>query len=66
MLDGDCSFHAIASDGVAIWWGAYLGMENELLIAGPLSEVSDRIVAAREKARARYGWIMDIYILRRA
>jgi precorrin-6A synthase len=41
-------------------------MENELLIAGPLSEVSDRIVAAREKARARYGWIMDIYILRRA
>lgn len=65
MLDGECSFQAIAPDGVTIWWGAYLGMENELLLSGPLSDLSERIVVARAEARARHGWIMDIYVLRR-
>lgn len=66
MLDGECSFQALASAGVTIWWGAYLGMENELLLSGPLAEVSGRIVAARAEARACHGWIMDVYILRKA
>lgn len=65
MLDGECSFRSIAPEAVTIWWGAYLGMENELLLSGPLAEVSDRIVAARAAARASHGWIMDIYILRK-
>lgn len=66
MLDGECSFRAIPPEGVTIWWGAYVGMENELILSGPLSETADRIVAARAAARASHGWIMDIYILRRA
>jgi precorrin-6A synthase len=66
MLDGDCAFAGLAEDRVSIWWGAYLGMPMEALIAGPLSEVSARIVAERSALRARHGWIMDTYLLRRA
>lgn len=65
MLDGDCSFQAIVPEGVTIWWGAYVGMEDEVTLSGPLAEVAPRILEARAEARARHGWIMDIYILRR-
>ena len=36
-----------------------------MLIAGPLGEVGERIVAARAAARAAHGWIMDTYLLRK-
>ena len=66
MLDGECSFRSIDAKGVTIWWGAYVGMAEEITLSGPLCEMSDRIVTTRAKARADHGWIMDIYILRRA
>ncbi|MFN6951246.1 MAG: precorrin-6A synthase (deacetylating), partial [Albidovulum sp.] len=66
MLDGECAFETIPPDGVMIWWGAYLGMANQIILAGPLSDLAKRIIEARAEARARHGWIMDIYILRRA
>ena len=65
MLDGECSFQAIDSAGVTIWWGAYVGMAEEVIVAGPLAEVAARIVSLRAVERARHGWIMDIYLLRR-
>ena len=65
MLDGGCAFTTLPPEGVAIWWGAYLGMTAEILDAGPLAEAGPRIVAARAAARERHGWIMDIYLLRR-
>jgi precorrin-6A synthase len=65
MLDGDCSFRSLAPEGVWIWWGAYLGMAEQLLEAGPLSDAAARIVTTRAAARARHGWIMDTYLLRR-
>lgn len=65
MLDGECSFRAIAPDGVHIWWGAYVGMPEQIILSGPLSEMADRIVTTRARGRADHGWIMDIYILRR-
>lgn len=65
MLDGECSFRAIDPSGVSIWWGAYVGMAEQITISGKLSEVSDEIVQTRARARANHGWIMDIYILRR-
>lgn len=65
MLDGECSFRGVAPEGVSIWWGAYLGMADELVLSGPLAGTADRIIATRAGARARHGWIMDIYILRR-
>ncbi|APE44943.1 precorrin-6A synthase (deacetylating) [Sulfitobacter alexandrii] len=65
MLDGDCAFTALDPAGLHIWWGAYVGMAEEITCAGPLADVSERIVRMRAEARERHGWIMDIYILRR-
>jgi precorrin-6A synthase len=65
MLDGDCAFQHLPPEGITIWWGAYLGMPEQLCIAGPLAEVSARIQAERQTARAAHGWIMDTYLMRR-
>jgi precorrin-6A synthase len=65
MLDGKQSFARIDPTGLYIWWGAYVGMAQQILIEGPLAEVADRIVAARDAARAENGWIMDVYLLRK-
>ena len=65
MLDGKCSFQHLDPTGVSIWWGAYVGMADQILLSGALSEVGPAIIAAREAARHRHGWIMDIYLLRR-
>ncbi|OWU81512.1 precorrin-6A synthase (deacetylating) [Phaeobacter sp. 22II1-1F12B] len=66
MLDGQCSFQSLpAQEEYDIWWGAYLGMKEELLIRGPLDIVANDIVDRRARARAEHGWIMDIYLLRR-
>lgn len=63
MLDADCSFQTCAPD-TWIWWGAYLGTADEMLMAGPVGEVGARILEQRTQARARHGWIMDTYLLR--
>ncbi len=65
MLDGECSFTEVQGADVRIWWGAYLGMPDEVLIEGPLREVEAEILATRARLRAEKGWIMDIYLLRR-
>lgn len=64
MLDKGGSFIALPPD-TEIWWGAYVGMAEETLIHGLLSEVSDEILSTRARLRAEHGWIMDIYLLRR-
>ncbi len=65
MLDGDCAFEAIDPAGVTMWWGAYLGMPQQALAAGPLAEVGPTLRPRREALRMRHGWIMDTYLLRR-
>jgi precorrin-6A synthase len=65
MLDGACAFRSLDPAGFHIWWGAYLGMQYQTLLQGPLDEVGDEIVGTRDRLRARHGWIMDIYLLRR-
>lgn len=63
MLDGDCAFRTCPPQTL-IWWGAYLGTPDELLVAGTVGSVGEQIVALRAEARARHGWIMDTYLLR--
>lgn len=63
MLDGDCAFLGCPPQ-TRIWWGAYLGTADELLIAGTVGDDGERIAALRAEARARHGWIMDTYLLR--
>lgn len=65
MLDKGGAFTAIDPAEVQIWWGAYVGMPEEVLIHGPLARVADEILATRTRLRAEHGWIMDIYLLRR-
>jgi precorrin-6A synthase len=65
MLDAHCAFQQLDPEGVEIYWGAYLGTEDEILIAGPLGEVGEEIERRRAQARERKGWIMDTYLLRR-
>ncbi|MCV7280765.1 precorrin-6A synthase (deacetylating) [Mycolicibacterium flavescens] len=65
MLDGDCAFQTCPPD-TRIWWGAYLGTPDELLMAGTVGAVGEEIVRVRADARARHGWIMDTYLLRSA
>ena len=65
MLDPAATFTTLAPDGIEIYWGAYLGTEDEILMSGPLAECAEPIRTAREEARARKGWIFDIYLLRR-
>jgi precorrin-6A synthase len=66
MLDAECSFQHVDPNGVEIFWGAYLGSPDELLVAGPLAEAGPDIQRVRAQARERKGWIMDTYLLRRA
>jgi len=63
MLDGDCAFLQ-CPPATHIWWGAYLGTPDEMLISGTVGDVGARIVRERAEARARHGWIMDTYLLR--
>ncbi len=65
MLDADASFTTLVGKGFEIFWGAYLGMAHELLIAGALDDVVEQIIEVRTDARARLGWIFDVYLLRR-
>ncbi len=65
MLDGGCAFETLDPAGLTIWWGAYLGMPQQALDHGPLAEAAPRIVANRAALRARHGWIMDVYLLRK-
>lgn len=65
MLDGGCAFETLDPAGLSIWWGAYLGMPQQALDHGPLAEAGPRIVATRADLRARHGWIMDVYLLRK-
>jgi precorrin-6A synthase len=65
MLDAGCAFKDFVGEGLDIYWGAYLGSADEILLAGPLAEVAERIEAVRAEARERQGWIMDTYLLRR-
>lgn len=66
LLDGECAFKKVKDGEVDIYWGAYLGTEDEILIAGNLQQCRDEIERVRAQARARKGWIMDTYLLRKS
>ncbi|MFF7144200.1 precorrin-6A synthase (deacetylating) [Streptomyces nodosus] len=65
MLDAQQAFLRYADQDIDIYWGAYIGTPDEILVSGPLAETADRIERLRAEARERKGWIMDTYLLRR-
>ncbi|NKE56720.1 precorrin-6A synthase (deacetylating) [Lentzea sp. PSKA42] len=64
MLDASYAFEGVDPD-TWIYWGAYLGMPDQILVSGRVGDVAAQIRSVREEARARKGWIMDTYLLRR-
>ncbi len=71
MLDAHQAFRRYAgqdgegAEDLDIYWGAYIGTPDEILVSGPLAEAAPRIERLRAEARERKGWIMDTYLLRR-
>ena len=68
MLDANAAFASLseqAQEDLEIYWGAYVGTPDEIVVSGPVAKVAEGILAARSAARERKGWIMDSYLLRR-
>ncbi|NHX03057.1 precorrin-6A synthase (deacetylating) [Pseudomonas koreensis] len=65
MLDAEDSYRHVADPQTEIYWGAYLGTPDEILISGKLKDVAAEIERVRKAARAEHGWIMDTYLLRK-
>jgi len=70
LLDGEDTYRKFADAGVhgdmEIYWGAYLGTPDEILISGKLKDVAGEIHRRRTEARQKNGWIMDTYLIRKA
>ena len=66
MLDGElaCSGLVERFGDLSIYWGAQLGLPDEVLISGRLSGVIQEIRAKRAAVREARGWVMDTYLLR--
>ncbi|MNN04088.1 Cobalt-precorrin-2 C(20)-methyltransferase [compost metagenome] len=65
MLDAQDAYRQVADQETDIYWGAYLGTPDEILISGKLKDVADEIARVRHAAREANGWIMDTYLLRK-
>jgi precorrin-6A synthase len=69
LLDGEDTYRRFADaevhGDIDIWWGAYLGTPDEILIKGKVADVAEEIHRRRGAARKANGWIMDTYLMRR-
>jgi precorrin-6A synthase len=65
MLDAVGAFATLPDTDLDIYWGAYVGTPDEVLVRGDLQEVKAEILRLRAEHRERKGWIMDTYLLRR-
>jgi len=65
MLDGNDAYARFADQDIDIYWGAYVGTPDEILVSGKLRDVADDIQRIRAEARRKHGWIMDCYLMRR-
>ncbi|GLK73261.1 precorrin-6A synthase (deacetylating) [Ancylobacter dichloromethanicus] len=68
LLDDGSGLEALLARGFegTLWWGANLGTEAEILVAGRLCEVGAAALAARAQVKAARGWVMDVWLARRA
>jgi precorrin-6A synthase len=47
------------------YWGAYVGMPEEILVSGKLKDIVHEIERIRSAAREENGWIMDCMLLKK-
>jgi precorrin-6A synthase len=65
MLDARNAFAELPDTDLDIYWGAYLGTPDEVLVRGDLQQVKAEIARVWTERRRVKGWIMDTYLLRR-
>ncbi|EXJ17038.1 precorrin-6A synthase (deacetylating) [Imhoffiella purpurea] len=65
MLDYNASFQRFRDQDMDLYWGGYLGCEDEILVSGPVDEITDDLLRIKSEVREKKGWLMDIYLLRR-
>jgi precorrin-6A synthase len=65
MLDAENTYKRFADQDIDIFWGAYIGTPDEILISGKLKDVAGEIERVRAEARKAHGWIMDTYLMRK-
>lgn len=65
MLDAGFAAAALDEPDLEVFWGAYLSTADEALVSGRLGDVADDIARTKQELKARHGWIMDTYLVRR-
>ena len=66
MLDPEDAYKRFVDQDIDIYWGAYVGTPDEVLVAGKLKDVAADIERIKGEARRANGWIMDSYLMRKA
>lgn len=65
LLDSRATFKRFEDTDIGIYWGGYLGTEDEILLSGKLRDIIEDLKRIRIEAKKKKGWLMDTYILRR-
>jgi precorrin-6A synthase len=64
LLNADKALRS-ADGELEAYWGAYVGMPEEILVSGKLKDIVDEIETIRSAARSEKGWIMDCVLLKK-
>jgi precorrin-6A synthase len=64
LLNADKALRS-ADGELDAYWGAYVGMPEEILVSGKLKDIVDDIEGIRLAARQEKGWIMDCVLLKK-
>ncbi len=65
LLDSASDFLNVKDEDIEIYWGGYLGTDDEILISGKLKEIAENLMNIRKEAKKKKGWLMDTYILKK-
>lgn len=64
LLNADKALRS-ADGELDAYWGAYVGMPEEILVSGKLKDIADEIERIRSAARRDKGWVMDCVLLKK-
>jgi precorrin-6A synthase len=64
LLNADKALRS-ADGELDAYWGAYVGMPEEILVSGKLKDIVDEIERIRSAARQEKGWVMDCLLLKK-
>ena len=65
LLDSYSTFKHFKDTDIDIYWGGYLGTDDEILLSGKLKNIIEDLEKIRKEAKKKKGWLMDTYILRK-